>query len=65
MVLEVPITWFYNGFDVGPGTSSMAPELTVLRDPEVLRFVGTYYCIKDVAARARLRGMASVLASGK
>jgi transcriptional regulator with XRE-family HTH domain len=63
--LGVPITWFFEGIDVGRGSTGLAPELSQPVDPEVLRFVEVYYRIKNVGARSRLREMASVLAGEK
>jgi hypothetical protein len=55
--------WFYDGIAAPHGNRSKVSELSKLTgDPEVLRFVRTYYQIKNARARHRLREMASVLA---
>ena len=59
-VLNVPITWFYEGLDASRGNEANVSRLA--RDPEFTRFVRAYYQIKNVAARRRLREMVSVLA---
>lgn len=63
--LRVPITWFYEGLGIDRKSTSRPPNLSQLTDPEVLQFVRAYYCIKDAAARFRLRGMVSALAGEK
>lgn len=65
-VLNVPITWFYDGLDVpreNEAAASKPPKLA--RDPEFARLVRTYYQIKNAAARRRLREMASILAGAR
>lgn len=65
-VLDVPIMWFYDGINAPRRNRDKTAELSKLMgDSETLRFVQAYYRIKDVNARQRLRGMASILAGQK
>jgi transcriptional regulator with XRE-family HTH domain len=60
-LLGVPIAWFFDGIDdrADIGTAPKSPHPV---DPDVLRFVRTYYRIANAGARFRLREMATVLA---
>jgi transcriptional regulator with XRE-family HTH domain len=64
-MLEVPITWFYDGLEVDPAETGRASNLSQTVDREVLQFVGMYCRIRNAGARSRLRELTSVLAGRK
>lgn len=65
-ILEVPITWFFDGVSLPKSSNRETDDISeLLGTPETIRFVRAYYRITDATIRRQVRQLASIMAEEK